>query len=58
VHASQVEVLDEGRIIPVTDGAFTDSFSRFEVHVYRFVTETAVNSEPPAPPSGVRVVVE
>lgn len=34
--ASSVEVIGEQRSIPVVDNAFTDSFSRFQVHIYGF----------------------
>ncbi len=40
IDVSQVEVLHEGRIIPVENGTFTDSFERFEVHAYAFSTAT------------------
>jgi hypothetical protein len=33
---SQVNVLHESRTIPVTSGAFTDSFAPFEVHMYQW----------------------
>jgi hypothetical protein len=46
VLVSQVEVLDENRTLPVTDRTFTDSFSRFQVHVYRFGGPPA--NQPPA----------
>ena len=36
LRVRQVEVLDENRVLPVTDGTFSDTFKRFEVHVYRF----------------------
>lgn len=36
-------VYTEGRTVDVRDGAFTDSFGRWDVHVYRFVV-------PPLPP--------
>lgn len=30
-----VEVLDEGRVLELTDGAFTDDFAGYDVHLYR-----------------------
>ena len=39
-------VYTEGRSIDVTNGSFTDTFSRWEVHVYRFAVPP-----PPAPPA-------
>ncbi len=39
IHASQVEILDEDRTLTVTNGTFTDSFNRFEVHAYAFNTD-------------------
>ena len=36
VRANQVEVIGEGRTLPVTNGVFTDNFDRFQVHLYRF----------------------
>lgn len=53
VRPSQVEVLGEGRTIPVTNGVFTDNFDRFAVHVYKF-SATATNA--PSPPTGLRLV--
>ena len=41
-------VYTEGRSIPVTGGSFTDTFSRWGVHVYHFRDEPP---PPPAPPS-------
>jgi hypothetical protein len=38
-------VYTEGRSIEVTNGSFTDTFSRWDVHVYRFTVPP-----PPAPP--------
>lgn len=38
--ASHVEVLGESRTIPVTNGAFSDTFNRFEVHIYRLLTRS------------------
>lgn len=38
-------VYTEGRSVVVTDGAFTDTFDRWDVHVYRFM----VPPPPPAP---------
>ncbi len=40
-----VEVLNEGRSIPVKAGAFSDAFARFEVHAYAF---TRTPEQPPA----------
>jgi hypothetical protein len=42
-------VYTENRSINVTNGAFTDTFSRWDVHVYRF----AVPPPPPPPPPPV-----
>lgn len=36
IGATQVEVLDENRTIPVTNGVFTDTFNPFQVHAYVF----------------------
>jgi hypothetical protein len=41
-------VYAEGRSIEVAKGSFTDTFARWDVHVYRFVVPAA--PEPPAPP--------
>jgi hypothetical protein len=46
-------VYTEGRSIEVTNGSFTDTFSRWDVHVYRFVVPPPpppVEPPPPAPP--------
>ena len=53
IRPSQVEVLNEGRTLPVTNGVFTDTFSKFAVHVYRFVAGTAHTL---SAPTGLRVV--
>jgi hypothetical protein len=42
-------VYTEGRSVEVTDGSFTDTFDRWDVHVYRFSVPPPV-SPPPAPP--------
>jgi hypothetical protein len=39
-QTSQVEVLNEDRMLPVIDGVFIDDFNRFEVHAYKFFSET------------------
>src|SRR4029453_16710543 len=46
-------VYTEGRSIPVTNGAFTDTFDRWDVHVYRFdPTPPPLPAPPPtAPPA-------
>ena len=36
VTTTQVDVLDENRSIPVTNGSFTDTFNPFQVHAYIF----------------------
>jgi len=41
-------VYTEGRSISVTNGSFTDTFSRWDVHVYRFAVPPP--PPPPAPP--------
>jgi hypothetical protein len=46
VTASGGTVYTEGRTIPVSNGSFTDTFARWDVHVYRFST-----SPPPAAPT-------
>jgi hypothetical protein len=38
-------VYTEGRSVPVVDGSFTDTFDRWDVHVYHF------RNEPPPPPA-------
>ena len=43
-------VYTEGRAIDVTNGSFTDTFSRWDVHVYRFVIPPAPASPAPPPP--------
>jgi hypothetical protein len=40
-------VYTEGRSVQVENGAFTDTFARWDVHVYRFI----VGASPPPPPS-------
>lgn len=40
-------VYEEGRTVEVVDGALTDTFSRWDVHVYRF----AIPSQPVPPPA-------
>ena len=42
IRPSQVEVIGENRIIPVNNGVFTDNFTRFEVHIYRFTNSSSV----------------
>ena len=51
VQTSQIEVLNENRTLPVTNGVFTDNFTQFEVHAYRFITGT---NTPPTTPTGFR----
>jgi hypothetical protein len=41
-------VYTEGRSVAVSGGSFTDTFERWDVHVYRF--ELPVEAPPPAPP--------
>ena len=53
VRPSQVEVLNEGRTLPVTNGVFTDNFNRFGVHAYSFVTGTSYTL---SPPTGLRMM--
>ena len=36
LRPSQVEVMGEGRTLPVVNGVFKDNFDRFQVHLYRF----------------------
>ena len=44
-------VYTEGRAVEVTNGSLTDSFSRWDVHVYRFaVPPPPPPPEPPSPP--------
>lgn len=43
-------VYTEGRSIPVANGAFTDTFDRWDVHVYRFDATPPPPPPPPAPP--------
>ena len=52
IRPSKVEVLNENRTLPVTDGVFTDNFKRFEVHAYIF--RTRIDS-PLAAPTGLRL---
>lgn len=53
IRPSQVEVLNEGRILPVTDGVFTDNFSKYAVHAYSFISEITHTLNPP---TGLRIV--
>jgi len=53
VRPTEVEVIGENRTLPVSNGVFTDTFNRFEVHLYRFITSSAFT--PPSPPKGLRV---
>ena len=48
VHATNIEVVGEGRTLPVVDGVFTDDFGRYQVHIYRF-TATDAPSVTPTP---------
>jgi hypothetical protein len=43
-------VYTEGRSVEVADGAFTDTFSRWDVHVYRFAVPPPPLPPPPADP--------
>jgi hypothetical protein len=43
-------VYTEGRSVDVTNGSFTDTFSRWGVHVYRFAVPPPPPPPPPAPP--------
>ncbi len=49
LRPSQVEVLDEGRTIPVTNGVFTDTFSPFQVHAYVFTASASTVVQVAAP---------
>lgn len=53
VRPTEVEVIGENRTLPVTNGVFTDTFNRFEVHAYRFMDGSDATA--PAPPTGLRV---
>ena len=44
-------VYTESRTVDVRDGAFTDSFGRWDVHVYRFVVPPLPPTPPPPAPS-------
>jgi hypothetical protein len=44
-------VYTEGRSIPVSDGSFTDTFDRWDVHVYRFTAAPPPPLQPPPQPS-------
>jgi hypothetical protein len=44
-------VYTEGRSIPVENGSFTDTFERWDVHVYRFDATPPPPPPPPPPPS-------
>jgi hypothetical protein len=54
-------VYTEGRAVSAADGSFTDTFDRWDVHVYRFpappppVTPPQPPAAPPPPPSSVPV---
>ena len=58
IKASQVEVLDENRTLPIVNGSFTDNFQRFEVHAYRFIdgNTSPPENNAPAPPTGLKVL--
>jgi hypothetical protein len=43
-------VYTEGRSIPVSNGSFTDTFDRWDVHVYRFTVPETAPPPPPSPP--------
>jgi hypothetical protein len=43
-------VYTEGRSVDVVDGALTDDFSRWDVHVYRFAVPPPPSPAPPPPP--------
>lgn len=48
VRPTSVTVLDENRTIPVSNGVFTDTFTPFGVHVYKFtISSTTPPSTPP-----------
>lgn len=56
VNPVEIEVLGEDRTLPVTDGTFTDTFTRFQVHAYAF-TDTMTLLRPsslPLPPMQMR----
>lgn len=44
-------VYTEGRSISVTNGTFTDTFSRWDVHVYHFAVPPPPPPTPPQPPA-------
>jgi hypothetical protein len=48
IRTPHVEVIGENRIIPTPNGVFTDSFSEFQVHAYKFHLSTTA-SVPTAP---------
>ena len=54
VTTTQVDVLDENRSIPVTNGSFTDTFNPFQVHAYVFTASTTASqvAAPSISPSG------
>jgi hypothetical protein len=54
IQTSQVEVINENRVIPVTNGVFTDRFNRFEVHAYKFRTSSTTGV--PSAPTNLRIV--
>jgi hypothetical protein len=43
-------VYTEGRAVAVADGTFTDTFDRWDVHVYRFNASPPPPPPPPSPP--------
>jgi hypothetical protein len=43
-------VYTEGRSVPATDGTFTDTFDRWDVHVYRFPAPPPPSPPPPVSP--------
>ena len=44
ISTSKVEVVGEGRTIPVQGATFEDSFDRFQVHIYRFKGESGMEA--------------
>jgi hypothetical protein len=44
-------VYTEGRWVPVENGSFTDTFDRWDVHVYRFTARPPAPQSPPPAPS-------
>ncbi len=47
--AGSVDVIEEGRTLPVSGTTFSDTFAPYQVHVYR-ITDGAGSPPPPPPP--------